>query len=246
MKLSDEEFLYHQEIREKKSIGAGAFHKKNGSKSKKCTLPHEKLTRKEIEKLSGEVKTWDLKKFYSWKEFKEMPEDIQLEYVNSIINRYDVGLATISTVLFKKSAAALSGYFSRHDLLRFCNNKNCSHTSTAAVKKFRDAVFKESEAVQNPSAKPPKPIGEVISKEETEDGLQVEVKLDHEDPYVQKFIQRAMGTIPEAPLSPSVTTSISDFLIRMDQFDDNIWETIKYMFSGEDDLQITISITKGS
>lgn len=46
MWLSDEEYTFRQDIKEKKSIGRGAFAKKNGSKSKKCTLPYEYLTKK--------------------------------------------------------------------------------------------------------------------------------------------------------------------------------------------------------
>ena len=41
-------------------------------------------------------------------------------------------------------------------------------------------------------------------------------------------------------------TKVSDFLIRMDRFDDDIWEFIKGLYFMEDDLQITISVTKGS
>ena len=46
MRLSDEEYVFRKDIQEKKSIGRGAFHKKNGSKSKKCNFPSDYMTKK--------------------------------------------------------------------------------------------------------------------------------------------------------------------------------------------------------
>jgi len=245
--MKDEEFIFRQEVREKKRIGAGAFHKKNGSKSKKCTLPSDRLTRKEKEKLNGECKSWNLKAFYSWDEFKCMPDDIQLEYVNSLINRYDCGLTTISKVLFGKAPSTLSFHMKSHGLLEFVNNKN--RVSTKGSERLEQAI-KEAKEAPKPleyQHSDTTPVAKVESVQETDQGLEIKATpILNENPDVQKFIQMATNTLPEPPEHLTPATTISDFLIRMDRFDDDIWEFIKGLYFMEDDLQITISVTKGS
>lgn len=109
--MTDAAYVFKKDIQDKKRIGYGARNKINGSKSKKCSLPSDHLTKKQKEALNGEMISYDFKKFYSWEEFKEMPSGIQVEYINSIINRYDVGLATISEHLFGLNKSALSMFF---------------------------------------------------------------------------------------------------------------------------------------
>ena len=91
-RMSDEEFIYRQDIKEKKAAGRGVFHKKGGSKSKKCTLPHERLTKKELEKMNGEVMTYNPNAWYSWKEFMKLPDEYQTKYINSLMTRYNCSL----------------------------------------------------------------------------------------------------------------------------------------------------------
>lgn len=56
----------------------------NGSKSKKCTLPHERLTKKERESMNGEVKTYNVGKPMNWLTFKGMPLDLQKQYIRRL------------------------------------------------------------------------------------------------------------------------------------------------------------------
>lgn len=43
-----------------------------------------------------------------------------------------------------------------------------------------------------------------------------------------------------------VETSVSDFLICMDRFDDAMWSMAKNIFANAENLKITISVAKGS
>ena len=147
--MRDEEFIFYQDIKEKKSAGRGVFHKKNGSKSKKCALPSDKLTRKEKLALNGEVVSWDLKKFYSWEEFKGMPNDIQVEYVNSLMNRYDVGLSVISKEVFGRSPQVLSTYFGRKDELKYVNTFRGKHSSDG-VERLKKTMASEVNDICEP------------------------------------------------------------------------------------------------
>lgn len=242
--MKDEEFIFRQEVREKKRIGAGAFHKKNGSKSKKCTLPSDRLTRKEKEKLNGECKSWNLKTFYSWDEFKSMPSDIQLEYVNSLINRYDCGLTTISKILFEKAPSTLSFHMKYHGLLDYVNNKN--RVSTKGAERLEQAI-KEAKNPPKPleiQHSDTTPVAKVESVKETDQGLEIKAKsMPMDTDALQRALPYLKSIVPEYINSE---TKVSDFLIRMDRFDDDIWEFIKGLYFMEEDLQITISVTKGS
>lgn len=101
MWLSDEEYLFRQDIVEKKKTATGAYHKKSGAKSKKCKFPSDYLTKKEKLKMNSEVKSWNLNEFYTWNDFKQMPKDLQIEYLQNLTNKYKVGCGAIEKSLFQ-------------------------------------------------------------------------------------------------------------------------------------------------
>jgi len=83
--LDDAEYIFKQTNSERKRTGRGAIAKKNGSKSKKCSLPSDYLTPSEIKKLNGECVTYDLSKPMGWAEFKSMSHDLRAEYIQKLI-----------------------------------------------------------------------------------------------------------------------------------------------------------------
>lgn len=117
--MNDIEYLLKQDIREKKSIGRGIYAKKNGCKSKKCTLPSDYMTNKEKKKMNSEVESYSLKKFYSYEEFKTLPLSIQCDYLNRLMNKYEIGLCNIAKEQFQISSNGLrthtvkNGYFEK-------------------------------------------------------------------------------------------------------------------------------------
>ncbi len=137
--MKDEEYVFYQDIKEKKSIGRGAFHKKGGSKSKKCTLPSDYLTKKEREKMNGEVKTWSMSKFYTWEEFKEMHDDIQEAYVTTLLSKYNISIRTIGHVLWKKADATVFTYLKRKEWYSRLKKKGVK-CSKAALNAFFAAI----------------------------------------------------------------------------------------------------------
>lgn len=73
---------------QKKRIAKGAIHKKNGSKNKKCSLPHDGLTPAQLRRLNGPVHTYKLDEPMTWKEFKAMPADLQKKYILNLQELY--------------------------------------------------------------------------------------------------------------------------------------------------------------
>ena len=228
MWLSDEEYVFRQDIREKKSAGRGAFHKKNGSKSKKCTLPSDYMTRKEKMAMSGECKTYDMKKFYTHEEFKQFPDDIKLQYLNSLINRYDVTIAAIAEELFHITPTGLYKYLRKHELLQYIN-KAPNGKSTRALQ-GRARLMSAIEKANNPVEEP---IPE----------LEVEappVEVVESEPIVEApFIED-----PE-PFESKVFANFRSMRIEMNDWDSDILDFLRTRFAGGD-YHITITVDKDS
>lgn len=104
---------FDYEVMQKKRMASSARKKKNGSKSKACFLPSDNLTPAQLRKLNGEVRTYNLDAPMGWDDFKAMPNDLQVQYLQGLNSRFSVGLTTISIELFGKSPAALPQMFKR-------------------------------------------------------------------------------------------------------------------------------------
>ena len=75
--MTDEEYIFRQIERERKRDGRGVFNRVCGSKSKKCSLPSDHMTRKEIIAMSGEVQTYTLNEAHLWTEIENWPDEIR-------------------------------------------------------------------------------------------------------------------------------------------------------------------------
>lgn len=118
--MTDEEYIFRQTVKERKSAGNGAKHKKRGG-GRYVRLPSDRLSKKEREALNGEVKTYKKKDFYTWEEFKALPSDLQVAWCNSLINRCGCGLSTIGEEVFSKSHSAMHYYFENKGELKYIN-----------------------------------------------------------------------------------------------------------------------------
>lgn len=119
--MTDAAYVFHQDIREKKNIKNSA-NKKNRTGKGPVRFPSDYLTKKEIETMNGECRSWNMEKFYSWDEFKKMPEDIQIRYVNYLLNKYNCAIKTLSEVVFGKSTGTLRMYLGHNDSWKFINH----------------------------------------------------------------------------------------------------------------------------
>ena len=134
--MTNEAYTLMETNRDRAIVRRSARYKKGGSKSKKCTLGHEYKSKKELDKMNGECVSWKMTEFYSWEEFKQMPKDIQAEYLNYMIFKYGIGLATISAVVFKKSSNTLKNYVEKNgfkDKINLAGKKGDSGKRNAAA-----------------------------------------------------------------------------------------------------------------
>lgn len=114
--MTDESYVFYSDIREKKKTATGARHVKRGSRSKKCTLPSDYLSRKEIEKMNGEATTVKLNEPMSWNEFIHLSKNLQEHYLNHLIVNHGATISSISTDLFERAKTTLPNYVRKHEL----------------------------------------------------------------------------------------------------------------------------------
>ena len=73
---------------QKKRLAGQAKYRKRGSKSKKCNLPSDRMTRKQWKERCGPVMTYNMSKPMAWENFKKLSKSTQAEYINTLQQRY--------------------------------------------------------------------------------------------------------------------------------------------------------------
>jgi len=86
--MTDAEFIFKQTSSERKRIARGDYNKKRQG-GKTIRFPSDHLSRKEKAELNGEVKTYSFIKPLYWEEFKEMPKDIQQNYIDTLQEKFN-------------------------------------------------------------------------------------------------------------------------------------------------------------
>lgn len=98
--MNDIEYLYRQDIREKKATGRGVFSKKSGARTKYVSLTQDRLTSAQLKRRNSPVYTYNITTcIHSWKEFKSMPSDLQCEYLKRVIKTYNPSIEMIASAM---------------------------------------------------------------------------------------------------------------------------------------------------
>ena len=79
---------FDYDVMQKKRIASGAFHKKGGSKSKKCTLPSDHLTEAQKRKLNGPVTSVNMNQPIVWADYKALSDSLKKSYLINLLNTY--------------------------------------------------------------------------------------------------------------------------------------------------------------
>jgi hypothetical protein len=89
--VKDEEYLFHQTSREQKNIARSARNRRTHTgKSGRVKFPYDYMTKKELKAMNGEVKSYRLNEPMTWKEFKELPDDIKVTYIKLLREKWGV------------------------------------------------------------------------------------------------------------------------------------------------------------
>lgn len=88
--MKDEEYLYRSDVREKAITARSARRTRTHcGKGGAVKLPSDYLTRKELNAMNGEVKSYRLNDPMTWKEFKMLPDDVKVLYITQIRSKWN-------------------------------------------------------------------------------------------------------------------------------------------------------------
>ncbi len=95
--MTDEKFVYISDQKEKKRTARGSHNRRtHAGAGGKVRFPSDYMTTKERNAMNGEVKAYRLNEPMTWKEFKSMPDDLQVVYMTAMQERYDPSTYTLS------------------------------------------------------------------------------------------------------------------------------------------------------
>lgn len=98
--MTDEEYIFRTECAEKKRTARGSFNRlSHAGKGGRVKMPSDYMTKKERDKMNGEVQSYNLNSPMKWTQFKQMPDDIKREYINSIVEKFDPQQIAIAEML---------------------------------------------------------------------------------------------------------------------------------------------------
>lgn len=92
---------------QRKRLAQNARYKKNGCKSRKCTLPQDYMTPAQLKRRNSEVSTWNLNAPMKWNTFIKMPDDLKREYIELLREVYNASIARIAEMLDKPRPAVV-------------------------------------------------------------------------------------------------------------------------------------------
>lgn len=87
--MKDETYSYFSDVKTRGQISRSARNRRtHNGKRGRVKFPSDYMTKKEINAMNGEVKSYRLNEPMSWTEFKAMPDDIQFGYIRLLKDKY--------------------------------------------------------------------------------------------------------------------------------------------------------------
>lgn len=105
--MKDEKYVFFEDVKEKAITARSA---KKRPRRSGCRLPQ--YTAKEMREMSGPTYTINLKRRITYTEFKALPESLQKDYVQNIVDKYGVGPSALAE-LMGANAGAVGMYLNK-------------------------------------------------------------------------------------------------------------------------------------
>ena len=92
--MKDEIYVFYEDVKEKSITARGAH-----SRPSRRKLRAPNYTKKELQKMTGQVNSINLNAVMPYAYFKTLPESLKKEYIQNLISKYDAGPTEIARVL---------------------------------------------------------------------------------------------------------------------------------------------------
>ncbi len=98
--MKDETYAFISDVKEKGFTARSARHTRTHcGKGGRVRLPSDNLSKKELEKMNGECKSYRLNEPMSWDEFKSMPDDLKITYIKLLRQKFNASDSQIALML---------------------------------------------------------------------------------------------------------------------------------------------------
>lgn len=130
--------VFNQTVGERSKQKNSVYHKKNGSAVAK--LGNKRMSWQEINSKHGKEETYpSTDGFMDYASFEKLPSDLKIEFINKLMDKYDIGLQHISRHLFNKGDDGLKANLRNNfDILDKIDYKK--PRANSGLLKFRDEV----------------------------------------------------------------------------------------------------------
>lgn len=132
----------------KKRTARGYRNKKNGSRSKRCSLTSDGMTQRQWKERNGEIMSYNLGEPMTWDVFKTMPTDLQSEYVKGLRDRYGT-TATDLAKFFDCVPSTITKYCRRVLDVEFKPGQRMTKAQREAFADFCEPESNEESCVEN-------------------------------------------------------------------------------------------------
>ena len=117
--MTEEVYAFNKTQAERSVLAKQMHYKKNGAGTAK--LGKKPISNKEIASKHGPCYKYEFNRFLTFSEFKNMPKDLQVKYVNKLEDKYDIGIKQISIILFGIGEEGLRSHLRINNILKDCN-----------------------------------------------------------------------------------------------------------------------------
>lgn len=143
----EEDRVFSDDVREKKRLARQARYRKCGSKSRKCNLSSDRLTKKQWLERCGRTVTYNFKKPILWQDFCELPIHIQKEYLLNLIGEYQTTASDLAK-MFGITPKTVTKHCEHEEIgIRFSPGKRMSKEKRRAFEEFCGVVAPQEEVV---------------------------------------------------------------------------------------------------
>lgn len=130
------DWMFNEDVREKKKIANQARYRKRGSKSKKCSFSSDHMTHKQWVERCGKIVTCNFRDPITWQDFCELPVDIQKEYLLNLIDEYQTTASDLAK-MFGITAKTVAKHCGQEEIgIHFSPGKRMSKEKRKAFEEF--------------------------------------------------------------------------------------------------------------
>lgn len=165
---------------QKKRLANQARYRKNGSKSKKCSLPSDRLTNKQWKERCGAVMNYSFGSPINWENFKQMPERIQAEYITNLQKKYNATATDLAKMFGVKPLTVTRHVISKNLSVTFHRGKSMTALQKDAWLKFLNPENSHGEESRETACiEPEAPISYEVQEKELKNDSDENVESAH-------------------------------------------------------------------